>query len=377
QKTGSFKLRGAYTRLTHLTAEQREKGVVAASAGNHAQGVAYAAKKLGIKATIFMPLGVALPKLQATRGYGAAVELGGVSVDECITRAKTFAAETGATFVSPFDDARIITGQGTLGLEIVEDVPDVDTIIVPVGGGGLIAGVAMAAKERAKADGRQVRVIGVQSENVSSYKPSLAAGKPLRQDPNPTIADGIAVLQPGELNLSLVQQYVDEFVTVSDEELALAIVLLLERAKLSVEPSGAAGVAAIVSGKIKPKGKTAVVLSGGNFDPLLLQKVIGFGLASASRYLKLRVALPDRPGQLVRVAELIAKQNANVVEVIHTRHSTELTLSAVGIELHIETRGVEHGEAIISALRTAGYRVQDVTLSATAPYTSEHNIVKQ
>lgn len=358
QRTGAYKLRGAYNRLSQLSAEERARGVVAASAGNHAQGVAFAARELGITATIFMPLGVALPKLQATRNYGANVELVGATFDETNQAAQAFVRETGAIFIPPFDDDAVIAGQGTVALEMLEAAPDIETIVVPIGGGGLIAGVAVAAKQWAAEQGREIRIIGVQSENAAPYPASLAAGEPVTIQTKSTIADGIAVARPGVRNFDLVRDYVDEVVTVGDDDIARAIVLLLERAKLVVEPAGAAGVAAILTGKIVSSGPTATILSGGNIDPLLLQRVIGHGLAAAARYTKLRILLPDVPGQLVRTATIVAEQNANVIEVIHTRHATELPVSEVELELHVETRGVEHGEAVAQALRDAGYTVR-------------------
>lgn len=358
QRTGAYKLRGAYHRLTKLSPEQRERGVVAASAGNHAQGVAYAARALGIRATIFMPVGVALPKLQATRNYGADVKLVGETFDETNRAAQEFIEESGAIFIPPFDDRAVIEGQGTVALEMLDSAPEIDTLVVPIGGGGLIAGVASAAKQWAAARGREITVIGVQAENAAAFGPSLRAGEPVTVKTRPTIADGIAVARPGELNFDIVRDYVDEVVTVSDDDIARAIVMLLERAKLVVEPAGAAGVAALLTGKAKPRGVTATILSGGNIDPLLLQRVIGHGLAASARYLKLRILLPDIPGQLVRTASIVAEQNANVVEVIHTRHATELPVSEVELELHIETRGQEHGDAVAQALRDAGYTVR-------------------
>lgn len=358
QRTGAYKLRGAYNHLSRLSDEQKARGVVAASAGNHAQGVAFAARELGIKATIFTPLGVALPKLQATRNYGAEVVLIGDTFNETNVAAQEFVRETGAHFVPPFDDMAVIEGQGTVALEMLEIAPDIETIVVPIGGGGLIAGVAAAAKQIAARDGRPMRIIGVQAENASAYPESLAMGEPVTVTTRPTIADGIAVARPGSLNFDIIREYVDEIVTVSDDDLARAIVLLLERAKLVVEPAGAAGVAAMLAGKIKATGTTATILSGGNIDPLLLQRVIGHGLAASARYLKLRILLPDLPGQLVRTASIVADHNANVVEVIHTRHATELPISEVELELHIETRGHEHGESVTQALRDAGYSVR-------------------
>lgn len=358
QRTGAYKLRGAYNRLLQLTDEERERGVVAASAGNHAQGVAYAARELGIKATIFMPLGVALPKLQATRNYGADVRLEGDDFEGTLAAAREFVEQSGAVFIAPFDHLAVVEGQGTIALEMLDAAPEIETFVVAIGGGGLISGVAAAAKLRAEREGRKIRIIGVQAENTAAFQPSLDAGEPVTIETKPTIADGIAVARPGDLTFEFVQKYVDEIVTVSDDEIAAAIVMLLERTKLVVEPAGAAGVAAIQSGKFTPSGPTATILSGGNIDPLLLQRVIGHGLAASSRYLKLRILLPDKPGQLVRTASIVAEMNANVVEVLHTRHATELPISDVELELHIETRGVEHGQAVVDALREAGYEVR-------------------
>lgn len=358
QRTGSYKLRGAYNRLSQLTPEEKAKGVIAASAGNHAQGVALAAHELGIDATIFMPLGVALPKLEATRAYGAEVVLEGNIFDEALKAAKERAAETGAIFIAPYDHEDIVIGQGTLGLEILEEVPDVDTIVVPIGGGGLISGVASAVKQKAAKLGRTVNIIGVQAINASAYPPSLAVGEPVTVDVHPTICDGIAVARPGALNFSIIKDTVDEVVTVTDDDTARALVVLLERAKMVVEPAGAVGVASIMDKKVKNSGKTVVILSGGNIDPLLLQRIVAHGLAASERYLKLRVMLPDRPGQLARTAEIVSEQNANVVEVLHTRHGRALQISEVELELHIETRGKEHRKQVVKALRDEGFKVR-------------------
>ncbi|MGG7508635.1 threonine ammonia-lyase [Plantibacter sp. YIM 135249] len=360
QRTGSYKIRGAYNRMAALSAEERARGVVAASAGNHAQGVAFAARELGIKATIFMPLGVPLPKLSATRDYGADVVLGGHTVAEPLIAAAEFAAETGAILIPPFDHIDVIAGQGTLGLEIFDEVPDVQTVIVPIGGGGLISGVAGALKQRAALEGRTIRIIGVQAANAAAYPPSLEAGEPVNVTVQPTIADGIAVGRPGTLNFDIISKLVDEVVTVTEDDLAKAIVVLLERAKLVVEPAGAAGVAAILAGKIVPEGTTVSILSGGNIDPLLLQKVVSHGLAASDRYLTLRIPLPDRPGQLARTAELVAQANANVIEVLHTRHGHGLQISEVELELSVETRGPDHRDLVVQTLREAGYDPQIV-----------------
>jgi threonine dehydratase len=357
QRTGSYKLRGAYNLISSLSAEERARGVVAASAGNHSQGVARAAQALGIKATIFMPVGVALPKLQATQDYGADVVLAGDIFNEALKAAKDFVAETGAVFIPPFDHPKVVMGQGTLGLDILDQVPDVDTVVVPIGGGGLISGVASAIKQRSALEGRTVRIIGVQAENAAAYPPSLAAGKPVKIDVLPTISDGIAVATPGTLNFEIIQATVDEVVTVSDDDTARALVMLLERAKLVVEPAGAVAVAAILAGKVTGSGKTVAILSGGNIDPMLLQRIVAHGLAASERYLKLRIMLPDRPGQLARTAELVAEANANVVEVVHTRHG-KFQINEAELELHIETRGSDHRTAVIKKLTDAGYKIR-------------------
>ncbi|WP_105033628.1 threonine ammonia-lyase [Cryobacterium aureum] len=358
QRTGSYKIRGAYNRLSKLTDEEKARGVVAASAGNHAQGVAFAARELGIKATIFMPVGVALPKLSATRDYGAEVILRGTTVTEPLLAAAEYARETGAILIPPFDHVDVVTGQGTLGLEILDQVPDLETVIVPIGGGGLISGVASALKQRAARDGRRIRVIGVQAENAAAYPPSLEAGEATMISILPTIADGIAVAKPGLLNFEIVRDAVDEIVTVSEDDTARALLVLLERAKLVVEPAGAVAVAAILAGKVTPTGPTVAILSGGNIDPLLMQRVISHGLAASGRYLTLRIMLPDRPGQLARISELLAEATANVIEVLHTRHGAGLRISEVELDVSVETRGPEHRQHVVDTLRAAGYDPQ-------------------
>ncbi len=354
QRTGAYKLRGAFNRMSKLSSDERKRGVVAASAGNHAQGVALAASKLGIEATIFMPMGASLPKFQATKNYGANVVLEGAVFAETLKAAQEYAAKTGAVFIAPFDNIDIIQGQGTVGLEVVNQVQDVDTILVAIGGGGLAAGVAVAAKLKAASLGRKIKVIGVQSENAASYVPSLKAGKPTKIKTSRTIADGIAVAEPGRIPFELIKKHIDKVVTVSDSEIAQAIVALLERSKQVVEPAGAVGVAALMSKKVKPKGKTVVVLSGGNIDPLLLQKVIGHGLEFAERYTSVTVMLQDRPGQLVLTADAIASAQGNVVEVLHTRHGRGLDIGEVELRLAVETTGHEHRERVMKALKDAG-----------------------
>lgn len=358
QRTGSYKIRGAYNRLSKLTDAEKACGVVAASAGNHAQGVAFAARELGIKATIFMPVGVALPKLSATRDYGADVILRGTTVTEPLLAAAEFARETGAILIPPFDHVDVVTGQGTIGLEILDQVPDLETVIVPIGGGGLISGVASALKQRAARDGRRIRVIGVQAENAAAYPPSLEAGEAVMISLLPTISDGIAVAKPGLLNFEIVRDAVDEIITVTEDDTARALLVLLERAKLVVEPAGAVAVAAILAGKVTPTGPTVAILSGGNIDPLLMQRVISHGLAASGRYLTLRIMLPDRPGQLARISELLAEATANVIEVLHTRHGAGLRISDVELDVSVETRGPEHRQHVVDTLRAAGYDPQ-------------------
>lgn len=351
QRTGSYKIRGASYRLSRLTPEERARGVVAASAGNHAQGVAFAARQLGIAATIFMPMGVALPKLAATRDYGADVQLVGDVVDESLAAAARFAEETGAVFIPPFDHPDVIAGQATVGLEILEDVPDVQTIVVPVGGGGLISGIASAVKQLAP----HVRVIGVQVANAAAFPASLQAGEVRTVQTKPTIADGIAVGTPGRITFQIVRDLVDDVVTVTDDETASALLVLLERAKLVVEPAGAVGVAALLSGVVPDPGVTVAVLSGGNIDPLTMERVISRGLVTSDRYMTLRIGLPDRPGQLAVIAALIAEANANVVEVLHTRHGSGTQISEVQIDISVETRGKPHQAAVMARLEEAGY----------------------
>lgn len=356
QRTGAYKLRGAYNLISKLSKEERKRGVVAASAGNHAQGVALAAQKLGIKATIFMPIGASLPKYQATLGYGAEVKLAGAIFDETLTAAKEYTEKTGAVFIPPFDHNDVVLGQGTVALEILEQIPNVDNIVVCLGGGGLTAGVATAAKLKAKSLGKKVKVYAVQAELAAAYPPSLRSGKPVEIKVQPTIADGIAVAKPGKIPFELIKQYVDKVVTVSEDEIAKAMLAVMERSKLVVEAGGVVGAAALMSGKLKLKGTTAVVLSGGNIDPLLLQRVIKHGLAASDRYTNISVMLPDRPGQLVRTAQAVAAAQANVVEVLHTRHGNGLQISEVELNLSVETRGKEHRDQLMKSLKDAGLR---------------------
>jgi len=361
QRAGSYKVRGAYTRIARLTGAERARGVVAASAGNHAQGVALAAELLGARATVFMPEGAPLPKVTATRNYGAAIEYAGNTVDDALVAAEDFAAHTGAVLIHPFDHRDVIAGQGTVGLEILDQCPEVATIVAAVGGGGLISGVAVAVKAL-KPD---VRIIGVQAAGAASYPPSLAAGAPVKLAESTTIADGIAVLRPGKLTFAHVTDLVDDIVTVSDDDLSSALLVLLERHKMVVEPAGAASVAALLSGAVPVIGPTVAVLSGGNIDPMLLLRVIQHGLASAGRFLRLSVRCGDRPGELARLLAEIAETRANVVDITHTRESPRLSFGEVEVALSVETRGPEHSAALISALRGTGYLV--ALLSGTTP----------
>ncbi|WP_296648860.1 threonine ammonia-lyase [Rhodoluna sp.] len=358
QRTGAYKIRGAFNIISKLSLAERKKGVVAASAGNHAQGVALAARNLGIKATIFMPVGASLPKLQATENYGAQVVLTGSIFSETLKAAQAHAAKKGAIFIPPYDHMDVVLGQGTVGLEILDQVPDVNTIVVAIGGGGLAAGLAVSAKLKAAQQGRKIKVIGVQSEHAAPYVPSLKTGKLTELTITRTIADGIAVGKPGRIPFELIKQHVDKVVTVSDDEIAKAIVVLMERAKQVVEPAGAVAVAALMSGAIKPRGKTVAVLSGGNIDPLLMQKVIGHGLAASERYTTISVMLPDRPGQLVKTAEAIAAAHGNVVEVLHTRHGKGLEISEVELRMSVETTGHEHRQRVLKALHDAGLKAR-------------------
>jgi threonine dehydratase len=352
QRTGSFKIRGAYTRIARLSAAERARGVVAASAGNHAQGVALAAHTLGIPATVFMPTGAALPKLAATAAYGATVRFGGDTVDECLLAAREFGAETGAVFIHPFDHPDVVAGQGTVGLEIVEQCPDVRTVLVCTGGGGLVSGVAAAVKGLRP----DVRVIGVQAAGAAAFPASLAAGRPVPLPGMSTIADGIAVGAPGEVTLRHVAALVDDVVTVSEEDISRALLYLLERAKLVVEPAGAAAFAAVLAGTVEVEPPVVAVLSGGNIDPLLLLRVIEHGLSAARRYLSFTVTFDDRPGSLAAMLALVAEQGANVLDVSHARRDPHLHLGEVHVALSVETQGTEHSERLLGALRGAGYR---------------------
>jgi threonine dehydratase len=351
QRAGSFKIRGAYTRISRLSADEAARGVVAASAGNHAQGVALAASLKGIHSTVFMPEGAPIPKVQATKGYGAEVRFHGSSVDEALQAATAFAEETGAVLVHPFDHPDIVAGQGTVGLEILEQVPDVRTVVVCTGGGGLLAGIALAGKSTRP----DVRVVGVQAESAAAFPASLAAGVPVPLERMSTMADGIAVGCPGPVPFCIIQELVDDVITVSEESIARALLLCLERAKLVVEPAGAAGVAALLDDPGAFEPPVAVVLSGGNIDPLLLARVLRHGLAVAGRYLSLRARISDRPGALVQLLAEVAAADASVLEVEHVRTDPRLRVDEVEVRLQLETRGEEHCASVLDRLRAAGY----------------------
>jgi threonine dehydratase len=353
QRTGSFKIRGAYTRISRLDPAERARGVVAASAGNHAQGVALAAQMLGIKATVFMPERAAIPKVGATRGYGAEVHLVGETIDGSIAAATEFAERTGAVFVHPFDHPDVIAGQGTVGLEVLEQVPDVRTVLVCTGGGGLVGGIAAAVKGQRP----DVTVVGVQAEGAAAWPPSLAAGEPRALGSMRTVADGIAVGRPGDVTFPQVAALVDEIVTVGEDALSRALLHCLERAKLLVEPAGAAAVAALLEHPQRFATPAVAVLSGGNVDPLVLLHMIEHGMAAAARYLSLRVRVGDRPGALAELLALVASLGANVLDVSHSRISGNLPLGDVEVALSMETRGPEHCAELVRALQGAGHTV--------------------
>jgi threonine dehydratase len=347
QVTGSFKVRGAVNRLSSLTDAERAAGVLAASAGNHAQAVAWAARRFGIKATLFMPVEAPLAKIAAVREYGGEVRLVDGMLEEAFTEARLEAAETGATFVHAFDDPAVIAGQGTVGLELLRQVPNIAEVVVPIGGGGLIAGIATALR----AANPGIRVVGVQSEAVAPY-----AGLDPSEAPS-TICDGIAVKHPGEITRPLVENLVDEIVTVSDDETAQAMVHLLERSKQVVEGAGAVGVAAVMQGCVKPaaEGATVLILSGGNVDAALLVEAIRLGETAAGRRMILATKIPDRPGGLATLLGLVANVGANVIDVEHLRDGMDLHVRETAVQLVLQTRGPDHDEQILEAVRGAGY----------------------
>jgi threonine dehydratase len=351
QRTGSFKARGAYVRISKLTAAERARGVVAASAGNHAQGVAFAAALLGTTATVVMPSGAPLPKIEATRGYGAEVILTGETVDDALKAALAYSDERGAVFIHPFDHPDIVAGQGTVGLEIMEQCPEVRTITVPVGGGGLASGIAVATRTASPA----IRLITVQAEAAAPLPASFAAGHPVRIELGSTMADGIAVSRPGDICYSILAGLTTRCVTVSEETLSQGLLLCLERAKQLVEPAGAAAVAALLEHPEAVEPPVVAVLSGGNIDPLLLAKVLRHGLSAAGRYLMFRCRLPDRPGALATLLSDVAGLGANVLDVAHERVAPRLLVDEAEVLLQVETRGPAHCDEVIGQLRKAGY----------------------
>ncbi|HET6682266.1 MAG TPA: threonine ammonia-lyase [Gaiella sp.] len=347
QRTGAFKIRGAYNTIAQLSADERAAGVVTASAGNHGQAVAWAAREADIPATIVVPEAAPMAKVEAARGYGARVELAGEGFDEAAGLARARSEETGATFVHAFEDARVIAGQGTLGLELAEQLPEGPaTVVIPVGGGGLAAGVAIALDALRP----EVRVVGVQA----------AACAPLagRAPTGTTIADGIAVKHPGELTGAILRDLLDDLVVVDDEEISEAIVLLLERSKLVVEGAGAAPVAAILAGRVGGEGPACAILAGGNVDATTLSSVVRYGLTSSGRYLVVALLIPDRPGELARIVGLIAAQRANVLAIQHHREGRNIGVLETEAELTLETRDEEHSQALIRELTDAGYTVR-------------------
>ena len=354
QRTGSFKIRGAYNRISRLSPDEKECGVVAASAGNHAQGVALAAAMAGTTATVFMPEQAPLPKIEATKRYGAEVELVGKDIGVALEAAMSFANERGSVFVHPFDHPHVIAGQGTVGLELCETVEALGTVVVPVGGGGLISGTAAAV--RALRPG--ARVIGVQAAGAASYPPSLERGEPVVVEDLVTIADGIACNRPGEFTFGHVQALVDEVVTVTDDAIAEALVFAAERMKLVLEPAGAAGVAAALQYPSLLNPPVVVVLSGGNIDPLLLLRVVRYGLSASGRYFSFHTRIADRPGELYRLLGLLAELGANVVGVEHHREGARVHVGDVDVALQVETKGPQHIEELVQRLAAAGYVVE-------------------
>jgi threonine dehydratase len=337
QRTGAFKVRGAVNKIATLSPAERESGVVAASAGNHGQAVAWAAREAGIGATVFMPLDAPMAKVDATRNYGARTELAGERFEEALAAATSYVEECGATFLHPFEDPAVMAGQGTIGLELAEQVPDAATVVIPVGGGGLASGVSIALRELRPG----IRIVGVRA-GLSGY----------------TIADGIFVKQQGERTMEILEDTLDDLVDVTDEQISEAIVLLLERAKLVVEGAGAVGVAALLADKVGGEGPVAIVLSGGNIDPSLLITVMRHGLTQAGRYLVVRTRVPDRPGELVKLLDLVAAERVNVVSVEHHREGIAVSVAETEVELTLATRDEDHAGALLERMREWGYPVE-------------------
>lgn len=346
QKTGSFKIRGAYYKIKSLSDKEKKHGVVAASAGNHAQGVALASSLENIPCTIVMPKNASPAKVSATRGYGATIILEGTNYDEAYFKAKEIAKKTGATIIQAFDDPQIIAAQGVIGLEILEDLPDVDEIYLPIGGGGLAAGTVIAIKEK----NPNIKVIGVQSKSFPSMYESVKQNTRTTSGGERTIADGISVKMPGELTFEIIKNLIDEIVLVDDNEITKAMFLLMERMKFVIEPAGAVGLAYLISKKPSPGKKIVVVLAGGNIDMYLLGQIVDKGLAAMSRLLKLSVLLPDRPGAFKEIVDLITLANANIVEVVHDRLSSDVNAGSAAVTLNLETQGKEQAESLIKSL---------------------------
>lgn len=351
QRAGSFKIRGAYVRIARLSDAERARGVVAASAGNHAQGVALAASLLGADSTVFMPNGAPLPKVAATEAYGAKVRFAGHDVAAAIDAAEEFAEQMGAVLIHPFDHPDVVAGQGTVGLEILEQCPGVRTIVVPTGGGGLLAGVAVAARALRP----EVTVVGVQAAGAAAYPPSVAAGHPVSLPGTATMADGIAVSTPGDVPFEVIAELAPEVRTVSEEQLSRALLLCLERAKMVVEPAGAAGVAALLDDPQAFAPPVVAVLSGGNVDPVLMLRVLRHGLSAAGRYVAFRLRVADRPGALAAMLGELAAGDANVLEVEHLRTNPRLHVDEAEVYVQIETRGGSHTDAVLARMRAAGY----------------------
>ncbi|MCL4495417.1 MAG: threonine ammonia-lyase [Firmicutes bacterium] len=355
QRAGSFKLRGAYNRIRQLTTDELKSGVIAASAGNHAQGVALAAGLVGTTSLIYMPEGASLTKVEATRAYGADICLFGGTFDDAYEEAQRVAAKTGRVMIPAFNDPAIIAGQGTIALEMLDERPHLDVLVVPLGGGGLIAGIALAAKER----NSRIKVIGVQADSVPAFVLSRQAHRIVEARGARTIADGIAVKKPGDLTFGLVERYVDDLVTVSEHDISRAILIFLERTKLVVEGAGAVGLAAMLAGKIPlGLGTVGVVVSGGNIDVTLLNRIIEKGLVEEGRQIHLKTIVGDRPGQLARLLQTVGELKANVIRVEHERWNPRLSPAEVGIQMVLETRNAAHVEQIITRLHDDGYDVE-------------------
>lgn len=356
QKTGSYKIRGAYNKLRTLSQEEKEKGVLTASAGNHAQGLALAAKMTGIKATVFMPKTAPLTKMEATKGYEATVISTGNNFDETTKKALEYQKESGAMFISPFNDDYIIAGQGTIGLEIYNELPEVENIIVPIGGGGVIAGISLAVKKF----NPNIKIIGVQAAGSSAMYKSFHKGELVHLKTSDTIADGINIKEPVMRTYSIIKNYVDDVVTVDEEEITEAMLYLLERCKLVVEPSGAVGVAALINNKIKYKGNTVILISGGNVDIKMINNIVQRGLAKSGRYLKFITTISDSPGSLYKLLGLLYDLNASIINIVHDRLKTDLKIGNTEVEIAVETVNHNHHEQIINSLEKAGYHVKTI-----------------